>query len=150
MKEDLRVWSALLEAIPEKPYYDNVLAGFTSLRRLITDASIFVGFGGVSGDQWFYRSWPKVAVPNIAVVQLFPIVVALLRLHSSVANCCIRVLTNNMALVTVIHKLYSKEPALLKMLRHLAQLRRNRTIHITRTMWKEWIQSVQIFYQESK
>ena len=130
VKEDLGVWCALLEAPPEKPY-DIVLADSSSFPPLITDASTSVGFGGIWGDQWFYGSWPQVAVPNIAVLELFPIVIALLMLQECVANCSIRVFTDNMALVSVINKLYSKDPALRKMLRHIAKFCLNRNIHIT-------------------
>ena len=75
-----------------------------------------MGFGAVWGDQWFYGQWPVSKPPNIAVLELYPIVLAIHMLDQDVRDTALRVFTNNAALVTVLNKLYSRDALLRRLL----------------------------------
>lgn len=120
-RQDLLVWLALLETTPERPF--KVLGTLSAdFPPLYTDASTSVGYGCVWGDQWFAGQWPCGKTANIAVLELYPIVVALFLMEEGLTDILINVYTDNQALVSVINNLYSKDSSLRKLLRPLARL----------------------------
>lgn len=89
---------------------------------LFTDASGSLGFAAVLGSQWFALGWEK--VPNlakcqIAIKELFPIVVALELWGTVLENKKIIFMTDNMAIVQAINKQTCKDKALMKLIRRL-------------------------------
>jgi hypothetical protein len=92
--------------------------------ELATDAASSVGFGCVFGSNWFWGAWPDKTwkSTNIAVLELYPIFVALHLWRSQFTDKVVRVLTDNQALVTVINRLYSRDAGLRRFLRPIADL----------------------------
>ena len=112
---DLAVWFAFLDSPPDRAFL--LFNPDVSLcPPLYTDASTTMGFGAVWGDQWFYGQWPVSKPPNIAVLELYPIVLAIHMLDQDVRDTALRVFTNNAALVTVLNKLYSRDALLRRLL----------------------------------
>ena len=91
----------------------------TSL-SLYTDASGSWGYGAILGSKWFHGKWPtEWKKLNIIILELFPIVVALEIWGPMIANKCILLFTDNLALVEVINKQSSKDVKLMVLVRHL-------------------------------
>lgn len=129
VRQDLQVWFALLNNPPERPF--RILDSCSACPPLYTDASTSVGFGAVWGSQWFYGTWPVGRVCNIAVLELFPIVLALFLLNDDVVDRTVEVYTDNSALVSIISKLYSGNRPLRKLIRPLVSLCLSRNLSIT-------------------
>lgn len=79
---------------------------------MFTDASDSLGFAAVLGSQWFALGWEKVqnlAKCQIAIKELFPIVVALELWGTVLENKKILFMTDNMAIVHAINKQTCKD-----------------------------------------
>lgn len=91
---------------------------------------VLLGFAAVFGSKWFADEWTQTLPLQIAVKELFPIVLALEIWGSEMANRKILFMSDNMAVVEVINKQSSKEKCLMHLLRrfrivaatHAAQL----------------------------
>lgn len=129
VREDLQVWFALLNNPPERPF--RVLYSDPACPPLHTDASASVGFGAVWGSQWFFGTWPEGKTCNIAVLELFPIVLAMHMMDSRVSDMTIKVYTDNIALVSVINRLYSRDSLLRRLVRPLVRICLASNINIT-------------------
>jgi hypothetical protein len=127
VRSDLAVWLSFLEGMPPERSFRVLAQGTSGGEPFYTDASTSVGFGCVWGRQWFLGRWPVLNRCNIAVLKLYPIYVALHMLGDAVQDTVVNVCTDNMALVAVLNKLYSKDKALRALLRPIARLclRRN-------------------------
>ena len=89
---------------------------------LFTDASGSIGFAGILGKEWFALRWDSVPDSDqfqIAIKELFPIVLALEIWGKSLENNKILFLSDNEAVVHVINKQSSKEKTLMKLVRRL-------------------------------
>lgn len=129
VREDLNVWFALLRAQFEKPF--RILTSHDSTwPPLCTDASTSVGFGAVWGRQWFFGTWPQGKKVNIAVLELYPITLALLLLDETVSDTVLNVITDNQALVSVLNHLYTKDATLARLLRPVAEVCLKKNIKI--------------------
>ena len=74
---------------------------------LFTDASGSIGFAAVMGTEWFALSWdvvPSLSETQIAIKELFPIVVALELWGALLANQRILFMSDNAAVVHAINK----------------------------------------------
>lgn len=121
IRGDLNIWLTLLNAPPERPF--KVLDPDSShWPPLLTDASSSIGYGGTWGTKWFVGTWPAGCKANIAILELFPIVVGLVSAKSYIKDTVIRVFTDNNALVHVLNKLYSKDAGIRKLMRPLVAL----------------------------
>ncbi|CAC5368882.1 unnamed protein product [Mytilus coruscus] len=92
------------------------------LRELqsIIDASGTYGYGALFGSQWFLGKWDtKWQKQNIAVLELYPIVLAVEIWGHRFENQCIYCHTDNIALVSVINKQTSKDPLIMFLIRRL-------------------------------
>lgn len=88
--------------------------------RLYTDASGAVGYAAVFGSQWFKGEWnDSWRNQNIAVLELYPIVLAVDVWSKYMANKCILFNTDNQALVHVINKQTAKDKHIMFLLRKL-------------------------------
>ncbi len=83
--------------------------------NLFTDAAGAIGFGAISGNDWYYGKWPPHWLHrNIAVLELFPIVLSLcLLMGKNVHNQSILFFTDNEALVHVINKQSCRDKTLM-------------------------------------
>lgn len=97
---------------------------FTSSDKalLFTDASGPIGFAGVLGTEWFALGWDVVSDlehHQIAIKELFPIVLALEVWGPSLANKKILFMSDNEAIVHVLNKQSCKEKTHMKLIRRL-------------------------------
>ena len=126
-RNDIEVWLYLLQVAPGRQF--KVFNQETGTRSpLITDASTSVGFGAVWGEQWFYGRWPENKSANIAVLELYPIFLALSL--STVKDTAISVQTDNKALVSVLNNLYSKDVGLRTLMRPIVRMCMCRNIRL--------------------
>lgn len=89
---------------------------------MFTDASGSLGFAAVLGSKWFALGWEKVpglTKCQIAIKELFPIVVALELWGTVLRNKKIPFMTDNMAIVYAINKQTCKDKGLMKLIRRL-------------------------------
>lgn len=78
---------------------------FSDFISLYTDASGSIGISEVLGEQWFTQQWSEELLHfQIAIKELFPIVLALEIWGCQLQNKKILLLTDNMAIVQVINK----------------------------------------------
>ena len=89
-----------------------------------TDAAGSIGYGAVMGDRWFCGRWEDKwwTTQNIALLELYPIYAALHSWISELSNSSVRIMTDNMALVSMLNSLYSKDRKLNTLLKHCALL----------------------------
>ena len=126
---DLGVWFALFDFPPERTFlFFNPDVSLCPPQY--TDAFTTVGFGAVWGDQWFYGKWPVGKSHNIAVLELYPIVLANHMLAQDVIHTVLRLFTDNAALVTVLNKLYSRDALPRRLLRPLVSICIHRNLQI--------------------
>ena len=77
-----------------------------------------IGFGAVFGNHWFHGLWPKTWHGfNIAVLELFPIVLAVHIWGACMADKCVTFFSDNAAVVDIINKQTSKDKAIMVLLR---------------------------------
>lgn len=89
---------------------------------LFTDASGSIGFAGVLGTEWFALGWGVISDlehHQIAIKELFPIVLSLESLGSKPANKKILFMSDNETIVHVLNKQSCKEKTLMKLIRRL-------------------------------
>jgi hypothetical protein len=87
--------------------------------KFYTDASGTVGFGGVFNDKWFAGTWPASHQNrlNIAVLELYPVYVALHLWTERFSNSVVEGYTDNKAVVEVIQRWYAKDKQLRQLLK---------------------------------
>ena len=122
VRADLHMWSHFINNYNGK----SVILGDTWLSSdkalLFTDASGSLGFAAVLGTEWFALSWdivPGLADKQIAIKELFPIVVALELWGTQLQNQKILFMTDNAAIVHAINKQTCKEKTLMHLIRRL-------------------------------
>lgn len=77
--------------------------------KLYTDASGSLGFAGVLGSKWYANEWPAtMSHLQIAIKELFPIVIALELWGDLLENKNVLFLTDNAAVTCVINRQTSK------------------------------------------
>ena len=78
---------------------------------LYTDAAGGVGYGAICGLELFYGVWPiEWRCYNVAILELYPIMVAVHVWGSVWANQSIYFFTDNAAIVPIINKQTLREP----------------------------------------
>lgn len=87
---------------------------------LFTDASGSVGFAAVLGKNWFASRWDNdLKHYQIAIKELFPIVLAIEIWGNTLSYKRILFMSDNMAVLDIINKQTSKEKTLMKLVRRL-------------------------------
>ena len=87
--------------------------------NLYSDASK-LGYGGCYGSQWIQGTWPSEwKIKNIAVLELFPILLLMVMFGHKMANSQILIHCDNIAIVHVINKQTSKNKEIMALLRPL-------------------------------
>ena len=85
-----------------------------------TDAAGSIGYGAVFGKHWFGGEWPVTwKTYNIAVLELFPIVLAVHIWGHLMADKCVVFFTDNVAVVDIINKQTSKHQSIMVLIRDL-------------------------------
>ena len=135
-KLDLAIWLRFLEDFNGRSFFLEDVRETSDTLKLYTDSAGSIGFGAVFGRHWLHSLWPASwQTYNIAVLELFPIVIALHIWGSQMADRCVILFSDNAAVVDIINKQTSKHTAFMVLLRDLVLscLRHNilfRTRHI--------------------
>ena len=119
-KLDLGLWLDFLLHFNGRSFFlkDVFLTG--DYLELYTDAAGGIGYGALCGIEWFHGLWPLAwRSLNIAVLELYPIMVAVHIWGRSWANTNVCFFTDNEALVHVITNQTSREPHIMALLRPL-------------------------------
>ena len=119
-RADLQAWTSFIENFNGKSVFlgDKWLS--SDYLKLFTDAAGSSGFAAVFGSYWFAESWPdNLQMYQIAVKELFPIVLALEIWGKYMQNSKILFLSDNMAVVETINKQSCKDKTLMKLVRRL-------------------------------
>lgn len=90
--------------------------------ELATDSAKSKGFGLVFGRKWAYGAWENNIDHNITLLELYPIVLALYLWGSQLANQCVLFYSDNEAVVVILNKQSSKDPTIMKLVRHFVIL----------------------------
>ena len=119
-KQDLALWDCFLKFFNGRSLFVDQVIFSTHELGLFTDASGSIGYGAVWGNEWFQGLWSSWWVKqNITLLELYPIVVAIEIWGSQLMNRRVVLHTDNLALVSVLHKQTSKEPLVMVLVRRL-------------------------------
>lgn len=119
-KEDLKAWLSFLQHFNGKVLMLRDVWVSSDLLDLYTDSSGSIGFGAVLGRHWCYGTWPKAWLScNIALLELFPIVLAVHLWASVFADKKVVFYTDNIAVCAVVNKMSSKDPQIMCLIRAL-------------------------------
>lgn len=120
VKLDMQTWLTFLEEFNGSSFFLNEEWSDSHMLQLYTDAAGSLGFGALFGPYWFYGEWPKAWQSyNIAVLEFYPIVLAVLVWGHMMANQKIIFFTDNEALVHVINKKSCRDKVLMSFVRRL-------------------------------
>ena len=87
---------------------------------MYSDASGNAGFAAVFGSWWFAESWPSYLKEyQIAIKELFPIVVALELWGKHLQNSKVMFFSDNQAVVEAINKQYCKDKVMMSLVRRM-------------------------------
>ena len=128
--EDLKIFESFLQTDTDEarmvPFL-NKLQVFNNDIELYADAagSVALGFGCFFQGQWCQGMWKDMSLfedsykPNIALLELFAIVIAVELWAPQLSGWAITLRTDNMATVVFINKMKADIPACMKLLRHV-------------------------------
>ncbi|KAM4016539.1 uncharacterized protein ACNLHF_002833 isoform 1-T1 [Anomaloglossus baeobatrachus] len=121
LRADLFIWNDFLSRYNGQTcFQDNFLSNEEI--SLFSDASGSLGFGVIFGEQWCAEQWPQSwhdrgFVSNLTLLELFPIVTAVVIWGPAFRNKRILFWTDNMSVVHAINHLTSSSLPVLKLLR---------------------------------
>ncbi|XP_044128316.1 uncharacterized protein LOC122921997 isoform X1 [Bufo gargarizans] len=123
LKGDLRVWAEFLERYNGRTLIMGEVCDCADF-ELYTDASGGVGFGAYCQGQWCAGGWPESWVErgwvsNIALLELFPIVMAVVLWGDRFANRKVRFNCDNLGVVQAINSLSASSPPVVRLLQFL-------------------------------
>ena len=119
-RADLHAWSVFFQSFNGKPVFlsDNWIS--SDHLKLFTDASGNIGCAAVFGSWWFANSWTKyLQCHQIAVKELFPIVIALELWGKYMVNSKVLFLSDNQAVVDVLNKQSCRYKILMRLVQTL-------------------------------
>ena len=120
VKCDLEWWYCLLNNWNGKSFFLMERWITPANFEVSSDAARSVGCGALLGSFWFALRWPNMEhLPEIAVLELVPLVLAASVWGDTWSNQRIRFSCDNLSVVQVLQKKSSKNPHLLKLLRNL-------------------------------
>ena len=119
-KEDLRTWLAFLKLHNGVTIFPEAAWTEDHVLKLYTDPASQHGFGEVLGQSWFLGEWPDSwKTQNIALLELYPIVVAMHIWGHVLTSKRVLLHTDNQALVPIINKRTCKDTQIMKLVRSL-------------------------------
>ena len=119
-KLDIALWLRFLTEFNGKSFFLDDVWETSDTLKLYTDSAGSIGFGAVFGKRWLHGLWPASWKSyNIAVLELFPIVIAIHIWGSLMAAKCVLFFSDNAAVVDVINKQTSKDSMIMVLLRDL-------------------------------
>lgn len=123
LRGDLRVWEAFLEQFNGRAIIMDPVVDAADV-EIFTDAAGSVGFGIFCQGGWCAESWPsswveKGWVKNLALLELFPILVASVLWGEVFRNKKICFHCDNLGVVVAINQLSASSPPVVKLLQQL-------------------------------
>ena len=119
-KQDLLLWIRFLDEFNGKSFFLEDSWETSHTLELYTDAAGSKGYGAVFGKHWFGGEWPVTwRSYNIAVLELFPIVLALHIWGHLMADKRVIFFSDNAAVVDIINKQTSKHQSIMVLIRDL-------------------------------
>ena len=124
VRDDMMLWRRFLEQATAEKKFHFLFPEDQPSYTITTDASGSVGYGAVMDEEWFSGLWNEEwwISQNIALLELYPIFVALHIWLDKISNSSIHVVTDNMALVSMLNSMYSKDKKINKLLKNCALL----------------------------
>lgn len=120
VRRDLLVWKQFLDTYNGKTMFLQEAWLSSDVLKFYTDAAQSLGYGIIFNRKWAYGEWPdRWKNKNIAILELFPIVLGLALWHDELANKKILFYTDNESVVQVINNQTSKDQSLLSLVRFL-------------------------------
>ena len=114
-KEDLRTWLAFLKLHNGVTIFPEAAWTEDHVLNLYTDAASRHGFGGVLGRSWFLGERPDIwKMQNIALLELYPIVVPMHIWGHVLTNKRVLLHTDNQAPMPIINKRTCKDMQIMK------------------------------------
>lgn len=119
-RADLLTWHTFLTSFNGKGFFHDCGWPCDADYTIHTDSSGALGYGALYGNLWFSGKWPpELQHINIAVLELYPIVVSFLVWQGHLANKKITVYSDNEALVFILNKCTSKDNLIMQLIRTL-------------------------------
>ena len=119
-KSDILVWPRFLEDLNGKSFFLNDIWETSHTLRLYSDAARLIGFGAVFGCHLLHGIWPKMwKTFNTALLELFPILLAVHVWGSLMTDKRIIFFSDNAAVVDIVNKQTSKHKDIMALLRDL-------------------------------
>ncbi|KAM9316824.1 uncharacterized protein PAF06_007914 [Gastrophryne carolinensis] len=123
LKEDLRMWVSFLSSFNGLVYWLDPVRENREV-GLFTDAAGSTGFGAYFAGRWCATPWPERVrsssdIRNLALLELFPVVVALALWGEDLQNKSVLFHSVNMAVVSAINAQTASSPPVVKLLRQL-------------------------------
>ncbi|KAM9330287.1 uncharacterized protein PAF06_011605 [Gastrophryne carolinensis] len=123
LKEDLRMWVSFLSSFNGLVYWLDPVRENREV-GLFTDAAGSTGFGAYFAGRWCAAPWPERVrsssdIRNLALLELFPVVVALALWGEDLQNKSVLFHSDNMAVVSAINVQTASSPPVVKLLRQL-------------------------------
>ena len=120
VKLDLLVWKEFLLSYNRQTFFLDYRFLSPDVLQLFTDSSSTIGYGGFFGSRWFSGTWSdKTRGLNIALLELYPICLAIKLWGVQLSNKCIQINSDNMAVVHIINSFTSKDLSIMTLLRKL-------------------------------
>ena len=118
VREDLQVWRTFLLSYNRKSFFLDYKFLSQNILRFYTDSSSTIGYGGVFGSHWFSGIWSDECFRlNIALLEIYPIYLALVFWGPLLANKCVMIMSDNMAVVHILNNYTSKDPSIMVIVR---------------------------------
>lgn len=119
--KDLGIWRRFLVDCASKQF-KFLFPGSSYQHCVTTDASGSVGYGCVLEDLWFQGRWEDEwwSAKNIALLELYPIFVALRLWAERFQDSVVRVVTDNSSVVSMLQDFYSHDSLVNSMLKECA------------------------------
>ena len=120
VKSDLKVWQEFLMSYNNRTFFLDYLWLDTNVLKLETDSSSTIGFGARFQNHWFAGKWhEKCLRMNIALLEIYPIYLALVVWGQEFKDKCINILSDNMSEVFILNQFTSKDNDIMVIVRAL-------------------------------
>ena len=119
VRQDLNVWKQFLTNFNRKTFFLDYQFLSQHVLQLYTDSCTTIGYGGYYGNKWFSGQWSAASRGlNIALLELYPICLAIKLWGPQLSNKCIQINSDNMSVVHIINSSTSKDPSIMSLLRN--------------------------------
>ena len=120
VKQDLSVWKEFLIGYNHKTFFLDFKWQSTESLCLYSDSASTIGFGAVFQNQWLFGLWHESCLRrNIALLELYPIVLAFHIWGKQFANRCLIIRTDNQAVMHILNSFTSKDRDIMILVRKL-------------------------------